>query len=139
MPEIINDSKQKKALQQVSDGLAAVETINTLLRLYQTDDGFVIAPVSRRKPSVTLIGTEAARVRTALANERERLARSIRTTAKKQRIALSEEDENILRGEAAESPSEAAEAPQDDGASTARVETENAAENAESGETGNFN
>lgn len=139
MPEIINDSKQKKALQQVSDGLAAVETINTLLRLYQNDDGFVVAPVSRRKPSVTLIGTEAARVRTALANERERLARGIRTTAKKQRIALSEEDEDILRGEAAESPSEAAGAPQDDEASATRPETEGAAEDAESGETGDFN
>lgn len=139
MPEIINDSKQKKALQQVSDGLAAVETINTLLRLHQKDDGFVIAPVSRRKPSVTLTGAEAGRVRTALANERERLARSIRSTAKKQRIALSEEDEDILRGEAAESPSEAAGAPQDDGASATRPETEDAVEDAESGETGDFN
>lgn len=139
MPEIINDEKQKKALQQVSDDLATVETINTLLRMYQRDNGFVIAAVSHKKTCLTITGIEAGRVRAALVNERDRRVRSARTVAKKQRIALSAEDEDILRGDAAETPSEAAGALRDDRAVSTHLDSENGTEGSENGEMSGFN
>lgn len=96
MPAIISDSKQQQALQQVSDGLKAVADINTMLDIAAKDNAFTVSAKSRKKPAIVVDEQAATRIQSAMKNFREKMVKKIRDTAERQRIALSEEDEDIL-------------------------------------------
>ena len=133
MPAIINDKKQQQALQQVTDGLSTIESMNMLLALTENNEGFIISAKSRKKPSVTIDGADASRIRATVAGAREKLVRKVRTIADKQRISFSEEDERILCGPAVETPSGAADGQEAQGAYDAPDAEELGAEGSESG------
>ena len=105
MPEIIKDEKQTIALNEVSDMLAIVRNINTMLGEGQ---GYSITFPGKGSKTVKVDVEDADRgkVEAMLLSYKGRLARAIESRVRNYRISLSEEEKDTisLAPSAAEKP-----------------------------------